>query len=186
MYGSSQAEKCWGMSWSFISWPEGLCSLCKRMATRMSHGHASFHCAMRKMRIPKQRYNGQQRATLPEFYGEQSFWGWNEVLAFTAYHSALDSGPNSGEDQLGSDCYSSFVLKFFSQPAFFCFCWNETQNKTCLTFKLLCWWLIDPLHGLKLTTSSLAISFVPSEKQGNELHFADNEKVNLNGIVPRK
>lgn len=131
-------------------------------------GHASFHCPMRKMRIPQQRYHGQQTATLQKFYGEQSFWGWDEDLAFTDHHAALDSGPNSGQDQLGSDCSSSFVLNFFSQPAFFCFCWNETQNKTCLTFKLLCWWLTDPLHGFKLATSSLAVSLVPSEKQGNE------------------
>lgn len=33
-----QTVKCWGMSCSFISWPEGLCSLCKRMATWLRHG----------------------------------------------------------------------------------------------------------------------------------------------------
>lgn len=153
---------------------------------RCHMGHASFCCPMRKMRIPKKRHHGQQTATLPEFYGEGSFWGWNEDLAFTDHHSASNSGPDSGQDQLGSDCSSLFILKFFSQPAFFCFCWNETQNKTCLPFKLLCWWLTDPLNGFKLATSSLAISLVPSEKQGNELLFADNEKVNMNGIVPRK
>lgn len=35
MNGSSQTGKCWGMSYSFTSWPEGLCSLSK--TTRMSH-----------------------------------------------------------------------------------------------------------------------------------------------------
>lgn len=65
----------------------------------------------------------------------------------------------------------------------FCFSWNETQTKPACHSNS---WVTGPLHGFEQATSSLAISLVLSEKQGNELHFADNEKVNMNGIVPRK
>lgn len=41
------------------------------------------------------------------------------------------------------------------------------------------------MHSLALSKHR-AIPVLPFEKQGNELRFADNEKVNMNGIIPRK
>lgn len=180
-------ESQW-MSCSSTSWPEGLCSLSKRMETRMSHVPCFLLLSHQEDEDTQKEESWTTDSNLAGdlWRTKPLTMKWGSGIHCSSFSVGLWTKfwrASAWECLYQFICFEAFLPAYITCFVFFLE-WNT--NKTCLpaipTALQMSHWPTPWLWA----ASSLAISVAPSEKQGNELRFADNEKVNMNGIVPRK